>query len=224
MEVFVRLLKTTIGGKAVVGLTGLALSLFVMSHMIGNMLILLSPESYNRYGHALTSNPLIYVAEAGLIFLFVLHLVKALALTLQNSQARPQKYAVSANGDKATSATTKTMWAQGLVILVFVILHLFTFKFGNYYEVTYGQDTIRDLHRLVIEVFQQPEYFVGYIIALVVLGFHLRHGVGSSFQTLGLNHPKYTPMIKCFSLIYALVVVGGFISQPVYVYLIYRGQ
>jgi succinate dehydrogenase / fumarate reductase cytochrome b subunit len=223
MDVLVRLVKTTIGGKAIVGLTGLALSLFVMAHMAGNMLILVSPEMYNKYGHALITNPLIYAAEAGLIVMFVVHLGKALALTFQNFAARPQKYAVSGSGEKATSATTKTMWAQGLVILVFVILHLFTFKFGNYYEVTYGEQTMRDLHRLVIEVFLQPGYVIGYIIALLVLGFHLSHGVGSSFQTLGLHHPKYTPMIKCFSILYAIIVAGGFISQPLYVFLIHRG-
>lgn len=224
MEVFFRLVKSTIGGKVLVGLTGLALSLFVMTHMAGNMLILVSPELYNKYGHALITNPLIYAAEAGLILMFVLHLGKAMALTLQNFSARPQKYAVSGSGAKSTSVTTKTMWAQGLVILVFVILHLFTFKFGNYYEVTYGDQTMRDLHRLVIEVFMQPGYVVGYLVALIVLGFHLNHGVGSSFQTLGLHHPKYTPLIKCFSTLYAVVVAGGFISQPLYVFLLYKGQ
>ena len=82
---------------------------------------------------------------------------------------------------------------------------------------------MRDLHRLVVEVFMQPGYLVGYIIALLVLGFHLHHGVGSAFQTLGLNHPKYTPLIKCFSTLYAVIVAGGFISQPLYVFFIYKG-
>jgi len=223
MEPLLRLIKTTIGGKTIVGITGLSFALFTFAHMAGNMLMFVSPKAYNLYGHALVSNPLIYVAEAGLIILFVTHLAKSLHLVYLNNQARPQKYAVSASGVKATSSVQKTLWAQGLLILVFVILHLFTFKFGTLYEVTYDGQTVRDLHRLVIEVFQSPAYVGGYFVALFVLGLHLSHGVGSAFQTLGLNHPRYTPTIKKISLIYAIVVAGGFISQPVYVFFFHKG-
>jgi len=218
-----RLIYSTIGGKTLVGLTGLALSLFVLTHMAGNMLIFVGPEAYNKYGHALTSNPLIYVAEAGLVAVFLIHVVKAAFLTKKNWSARSQKYAVSASGDKATSQIQKTLWAQGLVILVFVVLHLLTFKYGNYYEVTYGDESIRDLFRLIVEIFNQPIYVIGYSIALIILGLHLSHGVSSAFQTLGLNHPKYTPLIKSFSLFYAVVVAAGFLSQPIYVYFFHKG-
>lgn len=223
MGSLLRLAKSTIGSKSMVGVTGLGLSVFVLAHMAGNLLIFVDPKMYNLYGHALVTNPLIYVAEAGLIALFLAHVVKALMLTLSNNQARPQKYAMASSGDKATSAVTKSMWIQGLVILVFVILHLFTFKFGNYYEVIYDGEPVRDLHRLVVEVFAQPGYVIGYVIALLALGAHLSHGVGSAFQTLGFNHPRYTPMIKKISCIYALVVAGGFIAQPLYVFFIYKG-
>jgi succinate dehydrogenase / fumarate reductase cytochrome b subunit len=223
MGSLLQLAKSTIGSKALVGVTGLGLSLFVLAHMAGNLLMFVSPKAYNLYGHALVSNPLIYLAEAGLVVLFVVHLVKALLLTWNNHSSRPQKYAVVGQGDKATSTTTKTMWMQGLVILVFVILHLITFKYGNYYEVTYDGLVVRDLHRLIVEVFQQPMYVFGYILALLALGFHLCHGVGSAFQTIGLNHPQYTPIIKKISLAYGLIVAGGFISQPLYVFLIYKG-
>ncbi len=223
MSSLLRLVKSTIGSKSLVGVTGLGLSLFVLSHMAGNLLILVDPKMYNLYGHALVTNPLIYLAEMGLIALFLAHVVKAVLLTFVNRQARPQKYAMASSGDKATSAVTKTMWAQGLIIFVFVILHLFTFKFGNYYEVIYDGEPVRDLHRLVVEVFAQPGYLVGYIIALLILGLHLSHGVGSAFQTLGFNHPKYTPMIKKISCLYAFIVAGGFIAQPLYVFFIYKG-
>lgn len=223
MGSLLRLANSTIGSKSLVGITGLGLSLFVLSHMAGNLLILVDPKAYNLYGHALVTNPFIYVAEAGLIVLFVAHLVKAILLTLKNHQARPQKYAVASSGDKKTSAVTKTMWAQGLVIFVFLILHLITFKYGETYEVIYDGQTVRDLHRLVVEVFAQPGYVIGYFISMLVLGFHLSHGVSSAFQTLGFNHPHYTPMIKKFSLFYGIVVAGGFIAQPLYVFLIYKG-
>ena len=222
MEPLLRLLKSTIGGKTLVGITGLGLSGFVFAHMAGNMLIFVGPEAYNMYGHKLINNPLIYVAEAGLVFMFIAHLGKALQLSLRNHQARPQKYAVAAAGEKRTTAVQKTMWAQGLIILVFVILHLCTFKYSDLpYEATYNGETVRDLHRLVVEVFQSPVYVGGYIFALLVLGAHLSHGFGSAFQSLGLNHPKYTPTINCLSWIYAIVVAGGFISQPIYVFFIH---
>ena len=224
MELFMRIMKSTIGGKTLVGITGLSFALFLVAHMAGIMLMFVSAEAYNKYGHALISNPAIYIAEAGLIVIFVAHLAKAIQLTIKNNQARPQKYHVAASGEKATTAVQKTLWAQGLLILVFVILHLNTFKFGTIYYVTYDGETIRDLHRLVIEVFQSPAYVGGYFVALLILGFHVKHGVASAFQTLGVNHPKYTPMLKTISLLYALVVVGGFIAQPVYVFLFHKGS
>ena len=214
-------LRSTIGSKHLVGVTGLGLSLFVLVHMAGNMLIFLGPKAYNMYSHALISNPFIYVAEAGLVALFLLHLGKATQLQLKNWGAR-SRYAVAASGPKKTTSTQKTLWAQGSILLVFVILHLNTFKYGPTYTVTYGGQEVRDLFQLVVEVFQSPAYVVGYVFALLVLGFHLSHGVGSTFQTLGLHHPRYQHSIKMVSWVYAIVVAAGFISQPIYVYLVHE--
>lgn len=214
-------LNSTIGRKQLVALTGLGLSLFVLVHMAGNMLILVSAQKYNEYGHALVSNPLLYVAEVGLIAMFVGHLAIALALSWKNAQARTQRYAVLPHGQKRTTWTQRSLWAQGLLILVFTILHLITFKYGPHYEVDYGHGAIRDLHKLVVEVFHEPGYVVWYCVALVILGLHLSHGVGSSLQTFGLNHPRYNFAIKSISWFYALVVAAGFISQPLYVYFIH---
>jgi succinate dehydrogenase / fumarate reductase cytochrome b subunit len=216
-------LGSSVGRKHLVGLTGLGLSAFVFTHMAANMLILVSPQMYNNYSHALISNPLIYAAEAGLLAMFVAHVILALRLSWQNFTARDSRYAVLPNGEKRTSWTQRSLWAQGLLILVFVILHLNTFKYGPYYTVTYGSVEMRDLHKLVLEVFKEPGYVAWYVVAMIVLGFHLSHGVGSSFQTLGINHPRYNHAIKSFSWIYALVVAGGFLSQPIYVFFIHRG-
>ncbi len=214
-------LTSTIGQKQVVALSGLSLSLFVLAHMMGNLLIFVSPQAYNMYGHALVSTPLIYVAEAGLVLFFALHVFLAIRLTWLNRGARPQAYAVSAKGEKATHFVQKTLLAQGLVILVFVILHLITFKYGKVYWVTYDGVTVRDLHRLIIEVFSQPGYLTWYLVALVVLGLHLSHGVSSALQTFGAAHPQLTPLLKKIGLGYALIVSLGFISLPIYVYFIY---
>ncbi|HMN68342.1 MAG TPA: succinate dehydrogenase cytochrome b subunit [Bdellovibrionales bacterium] len=218
-----RWLASTIGRKQIIGLTGLGLSLFVLSHMLGNMLILAGPKAYNEYSHALISNPLIYAAEVGLIVIFVVHLGLALLLQIKNRGARDSRYAVMSNGPKGTSWTQRTLLAQGLVILVFVILHLVTFKYGTHYTADYGKGEIRDLHRLVIEVFNEPGYVIWYVVALVVLGLHLWHGVASVFQTFGAYHPRYQPTIKAISFGYAAFVMFGFLSQPLYVYFIHRG-
>lgn len=211
-------LCSTIGRKQLIGVTGLGLSFFVLTHMLGNMLILVGPEAYNEYSHKLVSNPLIYAAEAGLLAIFVGHLIFALRLTIKNWGARDTRYAMLPNGAKRTSWTQRSLWAQGLLILVFLILHLITFKFGHHYTATYNGVEMRDLHKLIIEVFHEPVYVAWYIVALVVLGFHLSHGVGSSFQTLGIHHPRYQKGIKCFSIGYAVIVIAGFLSQPIYVY------
>src|SRR5258708_6746650 len=98
---------STIGRKQLIGLTGIGLSLFVLIHMLENMLILVGPKAYNEYAHMLTSNPLIYIAEAGLLALFIIHLTIALALSFKNWRARDSHYAVMSNGEKRTSWTQR---------------------------------------------------------------------------------------------------------------------
>ena len=187
------------------------------------MLILVGPQAYNEYSEKLTSNPLIYVAEVGLLAMFLIHVFLAIRINLKNWGARDSRYAMWPSGAKRTSLIQRTLLAQGLLILVFTILHLITFKYGPHYTVNYGHGEIRDLFKLVIEVFHEPGYVAWYLVALVVLGFHLSHGVGSSFQTMGLHHPRYQSMIRCLSVFYAVVVSVGFISQPIYVYFIHQG-
>ena len=201
------------------GLAGAGWTLFVLGHMAGNLLIFAGPEAFNRYGHAIVSNkPLLYGTEAFLIVCLLTHVILGIQLTLQNKKAKPTKYAVSPGKEKRSSMASKLMAIHGSVILIFIISHLNTFKYGKEYWVEYGGETMRDLHRLVIEVFSMPEYMIGYVICLVLLGFHLSHGASSVFQSLGVNHPRYTPVIKKAGLLYALIVSAGFIAQPVYVF------
>jgi succinate dehydrogenase / fumarate reductase cytochrome b subunit len=209
---------STIGRKQLIGVTGIGLSLFVLMHMAGNLLILVGPQAYNEYSDKLTSNPLIYIAEVGLVALFLGHFVLAIGLQIKNWGARDSLYAVKSNGPKRTSVTQRSLWAQGLLILVFLILHLITFKYGEHYTVNYGHGEIRDLHKLVLHEFHEPAEVIWYCVALVVLGFHLSHGVSSSFQTLGIHHPRYQKGIKCFGFLYAVVVACGFLVQPIYVF------
>lgn len=210
--------NTSIGKKVLMGATGLGLSLFVLMHMLGNLALFVSAEAYNKYSHALVSNPVIYLAEAGLLGIFVFHLISGIRLTLQNKKARGSRYAMWTQGEKAVSHASRTMIHTGILVFIFAVYHLITFKFGPHYDVTYDGVTMRDLHRLVVEVFQSPAYVFGYIIALLALGHHLSHGVKSAFQSLGLNHPKYNCLISSIGWGFALLVTLGFISQPLYVY------
>jgi succinate dehydrogenase / fumarate reductase, cytochrome b subunit len=210
---------STIGKKYLMAATGLVWAGFVLSHMAGNMLILISPSLYNAYGHAIVSNkPLLFVAETGLILSIIVHVTTAIMLTIENRRARPQRYAISPNGEKGASLASKTMAIQGSLILAFIVLHITTFKYGTIYQTTVDGVVMRDLHRLVVEVFHQPGYVAWYGLCLLLLGFHLSHGVGSIFQSLGLRSDRAAKNIKKMSLAYGAIVATGFLSQPIYVF------
>jgi succinate dehydrogenase / fumarate reductase cytochrome b subunit len=213
-------LRSTIGKKYIMGLAGLIWAGFVLTHMAGNLLIFVGSDAYNMYSYALTSNKLLLVAEAILVLALVVHVWLALSLTMKNRAAGGAgRYAVKAKGEKRARFASTTMGVQGSVILAFVILHLATFKFGTHYETTVNGVVMRDLFRLMIEVFQSPGYVVWYLIALVLLAFHLSHGVGSVFQSFGWMNGRYQPVLRKLSIIYAVVVAAGFIAQPLYIFL-----
>lgn len=213
---------STVGKKYLMGISALVWTGFVAGHMAGNMLIFLGPDAYNSYGHAITSGSLIYVIEAILLLALTTHVFLATSLTLQNRRARPGSYAMSAPTQKRSTLASRTMAVHGSIILVFIILHLATFKYGpnvsEGYTTTVNGVPMRDLARLMFEVFAQPGYVAWYIVALILLGFHLRHGVSSMFQSFGLLHPTYQKPIKALGIIYGAVVALGFISQPVYIF------
>lgn len=209
---------SSIGKKYIMGITGLIWSGFVFTHMAGNLLIFVGEEAYNKYGHAIISNPAIYAAEALLVLSILLHAWTGISLAIENKKARPQGYAVSPNCQKSASLASRTMAQSGTLILVFLILHIITFKYGPIYMTNYNGLEIRDLHRLIIEVFQSTGYVLWYVVCLILLGFHLSHGLSSLFQSLGFNHPRYTPAIRCIGVVYGVVVSVGFLSQPIYVY------
>ena len=213
---------STVGRKQMMALVGVFLALFVFTHALGNMLIFVGDQTYNKYSHALISNPLIYIAEAGLVAFFLFHIIFGIVLTIRNFKARPDKYAVRAAGDKATSLTTRSMMLQGIAIFLFVVFHLITFKFGPNYVTTIDGVEMRDLFRLVVEVFQSPAYVFGYIAVLLILCFHLSHGVYSSIQTLGVNRPQIAEKAKCVSCAYGFLVAAMFISQPLYIFFFYK--
>jgi succinate dehydrogenase / fumarate reductase cytochrome b subunit len=216
-----RFFRSTIGKKYIMGISGLIWAGFVFVHMAGNMLILVGADAYNMYAHALEKTPITPIVEILLIVALIAHVSCAVSLTRQNRKARgEQKYAMTPNGDKSTYKPAQFMMVQGSIVLVFLISHLATFKYGQYYEATVQGTVMRDLHRLVIELFKQPGFVGWYIVSLALLAFHLSHGVGSTIQSLGIWNDRLESPVKKISRIYGFGVAAGFIVQPLYVYFI----
>lgn len=211
-------LSTSVGSKFLVALTGLSLVGFLIVHLAGNLLILWGPEHFNEYAHALISNPLVVPAELGLIALLVLHVFKALRHVAAGRSARPHRYTKKtwAGGPSRKSWASTTMAISGFMLLFFLVSHIATFKYGPYYTVT--ETNVRDLYLLVIEVFKSPGMVIFYVVSMAVIGMHLRHGISSAFQSLGLMSPGWTRVILSAGLGLAVAIAGGFALIPVWVY------
>lgn len=209
-----KLFTTSVGRKFLVGLTGIGVSGFVLTHMAGNLLLLVSPEAYNHYADGITSNPLIYFAETMLALLFLAHIGLALSLVKRNKSAKPVNAHQLPKGDKRSTFASRTMVLSGLLILVFLVLHIKAFRLGPYYPVVYNGIEMRDMYRVVFEYFQDPIAAAWYVFAVIVLGLHLSHGISAVFQSLGLAGAN-RPLYKKVAYVFAIVVAVGFIAQPV---------
>lgn len=207
---------SSIGKKQITAVTGLGLLGFTASHLAGNLLLLVGADTFNAYGHALVTNPLIYVAEIGLLAMFLAHIVLAAVLTTQNIQARGKRYYVKRRTGRGETIASMTMPYTGVIILIFVILHLINFKYGVHYETTVDGVVMRDLYRLTVEYFANPLYVAWYVFAMIALGLHTGHGLQSSLQTWGLNHPKYTPAVKAISVAYGFAVAIGYSGLAIF--------
>jgi succinate dehydrogenase / fumarate reductase cytochrome b subunit len=213
-------LSSTVGSKLLVAVTGLSLVGFLVMHLIGNLLLYLGPDAFNHYSHALISNPLVYPAEAGLVLLFLLHAWKTIQLTLSSHHARPSPYSQKrrAGHTSRKSVASSTMIWSGLFLLLFVPFHVKTFKFGAYYET--AEPGVRDIYRLVLEIFSNPAWVAFYVVGMIVVGFHLWHGAASTLQTLGADTPRVTPIVRRAGLALAIILAVGFISIPLFIFAI----
>ncbi|MGE0811918.1 MAG: succinate dehydrogenase cytochrome b subunit [Vicinamibacterales bacterium] len=221
---FLKAASTSVGSKFLIALTGLGLAVFLVAHLAGNLLFLAGPDAFNHYSHTLVSNPLVYVAELGLIAIFLLHLVKTASGFMGNRGARPQPYAVrtwarrkSPRSRKSVASTT--MILTGSITALFVVSHLLTFKFGPVYTTPEG---IRDLYRLQVEVFSSPAYVAFYMAAMGVIFFHLWHGLSSAAQSLGVSHPQWTPRLLAIGRVLTAAIAGGFFVLPMLTILLSR--
>ena len=216
---FLRVFSSSVGTKLLMGLTGLALFAYMVLHLAGNALILAGPDVFNEYSHALISNPLIVPIELGLLAIFVIHIYKAIQMWTANRAARPVGYLKKepAGHTSRKSLASSTMIWSGLFLLVFVIIHVKQFKFGSWYQ-TVANEEIRDLYRTEIEVFQNPLWVVFYVVATLLVGLHLRHGIASAFQSLGIDHPVYTRRLTAIGIFFAILIGGGLAVIPVWLY------
>src|SRR5687768_8363501 len=148
-------LGSLITTKLIIGVTGILLFAYLILHIAGNLMVFLGPDTFNTYSHALISNPLVVPVEIGLLVVFLIHLLKAVRMTFQNQSARPVKYATKewAGGESQKSFASSSMIVTGLAILIFVPIHVWTFKYGTHYEWT---DGMRDLFRTEAENFSSP--------------------------------------------------------------------
>jgi succinate dehydrogenase / fumarate reductase, cytochrome b subunit len=210
-----RAFSSSVGTKILIGVTGVALFIYLVIHVAGNLLIFLGPEFFNQYAYLLEGNPLLPIVEIGLLLIFLIHVYKTVTMFLHNQQARPVRYARKkfAGSPSRKSIASSTMIASGLWLLVFVIIHVKAFRYGTEYEWPAGG---RDLYRLEVENFANPLMVGFYVISMVIVGSHLWHGIPSAFQSLGADHPTWTPRLLRTGKVVAVAIAGSFIVIAVW--------
>lgn len=200
--------------------TGLGLSGFLAAHLAGNLLVFKGQDAMNAYAVGLREIPMqgLWVLRIGLIAIFVLHVVTAFKLASQNRAARPEAY-VFQNTIKATFRS-RTMVQTGLLILAYVIYHLAHFTFHTIHvEPKIDALGRPDVYTMVVESFQQPVIAITYIVAMIILGMHVSHGLSSVFQTFGFNNSKYNGFMHSVGPVLGTLLSLGFISIPVGIWL-----
>jgi succinate dehydrogenase / fumarate reductase, cytochrome b subunit len=213
MNWFTAALGSSVGKKLMMALTGLAFIGFLGAHLAGNLLMIAGREAFNGYAEKLQSlGPVLQLFRAGLIGFALVHILTGLYLFLQNRRARPVRYEVD-NSAGGRTISSRTMPYTGLIILSFLIFHLFHFTWTDK-----GGQTIFDL---VAAAFNQPWVIVLYASAMIVVALHVRHGFWSAFQSIGANHPKTMPAVMALSWAAGGLVAFGFGLLPFFMLIRY---
>jgi len=214
--------KSSIGKKLIMGLTGLFLISFLVVHCFINSLIFLNDGglTFNVGADFMAHNWLIRAGEVVLFLGLILHIVQALILTLENKKARPVGYAV-VDGAANSSWYSRSMGLLGTLLLIFLIVHLVHFWVKSRFTgiETHDANGNENLYAIMQETFKITWVVILYVLSMISLAYHLLHGFQSAFQTLGLNHKKYTPMIKKTGVAFSIIVPFLFALMPVLMYL-----
>lgn len=212
-----RVFSSSVGTKILIGATGLALFLYLVIHIAGNLMVFFGPAAFNKYAYTLEGNPLLPIVEIGLLLIFLIHVFKTVTMYIGNQEARPVRYVKKkyAGPPSRKSLASSTMIFSGLWLLIFVIIHVKAFRYGIEHPWPAGG---RDLYRLEIENFANPLMVAFYVVSMVIVGSHLWHGVSSAFQSLGADQPRWTPRVVAFGRIMAVLIAGGFIVIALWVH------
>ena len=209
MNWLIKTFTSSIGKKLLMAVTGLSFCAFLTAHLIGNLTLYAGRDAFNSYAEHLHSlGPLITVAETGLLFFGIIHVLTGLFLFFQNIAARPARYEVNKNAGGRTIGSA-TMPYTGLILIAFITLHLINFHFID--------KTGSTIFQIVQDAFTKPAYIIIYVLAVITAAFHVSHGFWSAFQTLGVNHPKYMPFIRTVGIAFSLIIGLGFGFIPVFI-------
>jgi succinate dehydrogenase / fumarate reductase cytochrome b subunit len=215
-----RLFSDSIGRKAVMAITGLLMVLFVVGHLLGNLSIFAGPDGINAYAdklHALA--PLVWTTRIVMGVAVLLHLILSIQITLENSAAKPDKYAVS-RSLRATFASKNMIWT-GVILGAFVAYHLLHFTFRvTPSDLVVQQDALArlDVYTMVVASLKKAGIAAIYVIAMVSLFLHLSHGIQSTFQTLGLSNAKLLPSYGVGGKVLSGIFLVGYGAIPVLIF------
>lgn len=214
---------SSIGKKIVMGLTGLFLISFLLVHCAINACIFFNDngETFNKAAHFMGTNLFIRTAEIGLFLGLLIHIIQGLMLTFENNKKRPIKYAISA-GNQNSKWYSRSMGLLGTLLLIFLIVHLGDFwthsrlpgLVGGLTEIEYDGVVYHNLYEKMMEEFQEVIVVILYVLSMFSLSFHLMHGFSSAFQSLGIHHSKYNPIIKSVGFGFSIIVPIIFALMP----------
>jgi succinate dehydrogenase / fumarate reductase cytochrome b subunit len=222
MASFLKALKSQVGRKILTGITGVGLMVFIIFHLATNLQVFGDVHAFNEAAYALESMGwLLYILKAGLASAFLLHAYIGISIWWNRRKARPEGYEKyqTKGGPSHQTWAARSMIFTGIVLLVFLVIHIDTFKFGATEMVILPSgEEARDLKGLMISTFQQPIWAFGYTAVMLLLGFHLGHGFWSAFTSLTMKHNQYSALIYTIGVIFAILMAVGFLIIPLYIY------
>jgi succinate dehydrogenase / fumarate reductase cytochrome b subunit len=225
MDSFGSIAWSSVGKKVITALTGFALVGFVIVHLLGNFTLFIGPGAFNGYAHFLETAVhgwLIYAFEAFLIVVFLFHMISAITVAWtdkRKARDKGYKFAKNAGGKSKKTLSSVSMIYTGILLIVFVVAHIFLFKFNGGHPHETNAEGVKNLYKAVVSVYKQPGFTIFTVVVMILLGLHLRHGVWSAFQSMGWANDKYLPVLTRIAAVAAVLLAIGFIIIPVILFL-----
>lgn len=215
--------RSTVGRKFIMAISGIALILYLIVHLAGNLMLFIPDggQTYNRYSYFLHQmGPVLTVFRVLLAAAFLFHIATAIRVYAENRRGRSTRYAVYASkgGPSKLSASSRYMASTGLILLIFVPIHVWMFTLAPHGDAVVGGVVVRDVYGTVVPAFKNPWIAFGYSATMALLWMHLRHGFWSALQSLGALKPRLTHAIYAFGLTFSILLAGGFLILPLYVF------